>query len=176
MQEKMLQSIAQKTGKDPLSIIREIQNKNFEKHADKINYVKKNYGLGHGFANLLALKSKEDANLSDQEMIAKQYKGKEDLLPLFEKIYNYAKSIGNVELAPKKNYVSLVATKQFGIIQPSTKNRIDLGLKFPKGQEVLLEKSGTFNAMVTHRIRLESLDDFDETAQEYLLRAYKCSI
>ena len=55
-------------------------------------------------------------------MIAEQYKGKEKLKPWYDKIMAEINKFGkDVELAPKKAYVSLRRKKQFAIIQPSTK-------------------------------------------------------
>ena len=52
-------------------------------------------------------------------------------------------------------YVSLRRNKQFGLIQPSTKTRVDVGINLkgakPSGR---LEASGSFNSMVSHRVRL----------------------
>ena len=45
--------------------------------------------------------------------------------------------------------------KQFGLVQPSTRTRVDVGINLkdvpPAGR---LEASGSFNAMVSHRVRL----------------------
>jgi hypothetical protein len=52
--------------------------------------------------------------------------------------------------------MSLRRKKQFAIIQPSTKTRLDIGLNLkdipPSG---ILEPSGNWNAMCTHRIKIE---------------------
>ncbi|WP_246263692.1 DUF5655 domain-containing protein [Parasphingopyxis algicola] len=80
----------------------------------------------------------------------------------------------DAELAPKKSYVSLRRSKQFGLVQPSTKTRLDLGLNL-KGVEPVgrLELSGSFNAMVSHRMRLESVDDVDDEVRDWLRAAYE---
>ena len=82
----------------------------------------------------------------------------------------------DVELAPKKAYVSLRRSKQFAIVQPSTKTRLDLGLNLgampPAGR---LEAAGSFNAMVTHRVRLQGADEIDEAVIGWLRAAYEAS-
>ena len=79
----------------------------------------------------------------------------------------------DVELAPKKAYVSLRRTRQFGLIQPSTNTRLDLGLNL-KGvaPNRRLEASGSFNAMCTHRVRLESVSEVDAEVIGWLRQAY----
>ena len=79
----------------------------------------------------------------------------------------------DVEIAPKKGYVSLRRTKQFAIVQPSTASRLDLGLNLkavaPSGR---LEPSGSFNAMCTHRVRIEGKEGLDASVQKWLKQAY----
>ena len=80
----------------------------------------------------------------------------------------------DVDLSPKKAYVSLRRSKQFGLIQPSTATRLDVGLNLkgvaPKGR---LEASGSFNSMCTHRVRLESVKDVDAELVAWLKQAYE---
>jgi len=84
-----------------------------------------------------------------------------------------AKACGEVEVSPKKAYVSLRRSKQFAIIQPSTKTRVDLGLNM-KGEAAKgrLEESGSFNAMVSHRVRLEKVTDVDKDVKTWLKKAW----
>lgn len=177
MQIKMLKSIEEKTGIKPQEITEDIKAQNFENHNLKIQFVKSKYGLSHGFANLLALKSKEDVNSnSDTDLIEAQYQGKDSLFDIYKKVASFLESLENVELVPKKAYVSVKAKKQFAIIQPSTKTRIDLGLTFPKGSIVPIEPSGSFNSMVSHRIRIQEPEDFNDLVKHYLIEAYEKSL
>ncbi|WP_299526537.1 DUF4287 domain-containing protein [Winogradskyella sp.] len=172
-QQKMLQSIEEKTGLEPETIIQDIKSQNLEKHNQKIAFVKEKYGLSHGFANLLVLKSKENIPV---DLVANQYRDKEYLFLIYEYIAAFLNTLEGVELVPKKVYVSVRAKKQFAIIQPSTKSRIDIGLNFPKDIIIPIEPAGSFNSMVSHRIRIESKDDFSDLAKQYLVKAYELSL
>ena len=79
----------------------------------------------------------------------------------------------DVELGPKNAYVSVRSKKQFALIQPSTKTRLDVGINL-KGKEPAgaLEKSGSFNAMCSHRIRIVNAADIDDSVKHYLAEAY----
>ena len=79
----------------------------------------------------------------------------------------------DIEIAPKKAYVSLRRNKQFALIQPSTKTRVDIGINL-KGREPAgrLEASGSFNAMVSHRVRVAGVDEVDEELLGWLRAAY----
>jgi predicted transport protein len=63
--------------------------------------------------------------------VANQYKGKETLIPIYDTLHTAITNIGaDIETAPKKSAVSFRVKRQFALIQPSTKKRIDIGLKF----------------------------------------------
>lgn len=69
--------------------------------------------------------------------------------------------------------MSLRRKRQFALVQPSTKTRIDLGLKFnnkpPAGK---LEPSGPFGAMCTHRVQLADLKELDKQVLDWIKEAY----
>ena len=64
--------------------------------------------------------------------------------------------------------------KQFALIKPATKSRIDLGLKL-KGKAITerLENSGPFGTMCTHRVRLGGIEDIDNQLIDWLAEAYQ---
>ena len=75
-----------------------------------------------------AKQSHAGAAENDTDWIAEQYKGKENLKPWYDKIMNEIHKFGkDIEVSPKKAYVSLRRKKQFAILQPSTKDRFDVG-------------------------------------------------
>jgi hypothetical protein len=81
---------------------------------------------------------------------------------------------GDVELAPKKAYTSLRRGKQWALVQPSTASRLDVGLVLKgKPATTRLESSGSFNAMVTHRVRVASVVEVDKELVGWLREAYE---
>ena len=70
--------------------------------------------------------------------------------------------------------MSVRRSKQFALLQPSTATRFDVGIVLkgvaPAGR---LEASGSFNAMVTHRVRVETIDQVDRELIGWLKRAYQ---
>ena len=134
MVEKMIQNLEEKTGHKMSYWIKIVKKSGEEKHMSKVKYLKENHGLSHGYANLIVHISKESPALNKPtgDLVATQYsKGKENLKPIYDALIKRIKSLGNdVEIAPKKAYVSVRRKKQFAIIQPSTKTRIDIGIKF----------------------------------------------
>ncbi len=173
----MVANLKEKTGKTLPQWLKLTTAKKFAKHGEIMKWLKGDHGLTHGYANLIAMKTlKSDAgSAQDTDLVAAQYAGKKaDLRPIYDALVAVVTKLGkDAELAPKKAYVSLRRSKQFGLIQPSTATRVDLGLNLkgvkPKGR---LEASGSFNSMVTHRVRLESKADVNADVKTWLKDAF----
>lgn len=178
----MVANLKEKTGKSLDQWVKIAQASKLEKHGELVKLLKGEHGLGHGYANLVAHKTlKSDAASAaggGEDLVAAQYAGaKAGLRPIYDKlIAALHKFGGDVELAPKKGYVSLRRSKQFGLIQPSTKDRVDVGINL-KGEPPTprLEASGSFNAMVSHRVRIAGPAEVDAELIGWLKRAYDAS-
>ncbi len=173
----MVANLQEKTGRSLDEWVAAARKSGAAKHGEIVKWLKADHGLTHGYANLVAhtaLRS-DAANLSETiDLVAEQYAGgKSGLRPIYDAVLTAAKSCGDIEVAPKKAYVSLRRSKQFAIVQPSTKARVDLGLNLkgvpPEGR---LEASGSFNAMVTHRVKLEKAADVDAEVKAWIRAAY----
>ena len=106
-----------------------LKSKNFEKHGEAVKFLKTEHGVTHGFANTIVTLSKDNQNSPD-DLVTNQYKGKEDLIPVFEKLIQEILKFGSdITKTPKKDSVSMIRKRQFALIKPATKTRIDLGLK-----------------------------------------------
>ncbi len=149
-----------------------------EKHGEVVKHLKTVHGIGHGYANLIAHSLKQaDAGGAPaaDDLVAAQYGGKKaELKPIHDAIMAAVHGFGTeVELAPKKTYVSLRRKKQFGLVQPSTATRVDVGLnlqgKAPAGR---LEASGSFNSMVSHRVRVGTPAEVDAELIGWLREAF----
>ncbi|WP_298423667.1 DUF4287 domain-containing protein [uncultured Kordia sp.] len=174
--ETMIGNMPEKTGKSLEEWLIILKKETFTKHSEAVNFLKKEYDVTHGFANTIVHLSKEDKTKT-VDLIAIQYEKKQDLKPIYDILTSYIKTFGSdVEFAPKKAYVSVRRKKQFAIIQPSTKTRLDLGLNL-KGKEAedILENSGSFNAMCSHRIRLTNIEEISENVKSWLKEAYEAA-
>lgn len=133
MTNTTLQNLESKTGKNLNEWIKSTNNSPTTKHKEIIDYLKTEYGLTYGYANLIALKTREakdDQAPTGDALIKAQYSGnKSDLRQIYDAIIAQVNNFGkDIEVAPKKSYVSLRRNKQFAILQPSTKTRIDVGI------------------------------------------------
>ena len=176
MAAAMLKNLSEKTGKTLQQWHAILKKSKLEKHGQLVNHLKKEHGVTHGFANMIVTKFLHSDTASGDQLVDAQYAGaKADLRPIYDALIKSVSAFGaDVEVSPKKAYVSLRRKKQFGLIQPSTKTRVDIGLNLPGSKPTKrLEESGSFNAMVTHRVRVESAGDVDKQLIDWLEKAYQ---
>ena len=175
----MVANLEQKTGKSLDAWVKIARASKRAKHGEIVSFLKSDHGLTHGYANLVAHRTLKSAAGDSEpgDLLAAQYSGKKaELRPVYDAIVSAVSKFGDVEVAPKKAYVSLRRAKQFAIVQPSTATRLDVGINL-KGTEPTkrLERSGSFNAMVSHRVRLESLKEVDKELLGWLKKAYEAA-
>jgi hypothetical protein len=177
MEDTMIKNLKEKYGKSLEEWIEVVKKTGIQKHGEIIKYLKSEHGFTHGFANLVSLKARgTDSASADSadSLVDDQYKGKEALYPIYVKLISEVKKFGSdVEVAPKRAYVSLRRKKQFALVQPSTKIRLDIGINL-KGFDTTdrLEASGSFNAMCSHRVRTSETEDIDSELINWLRLAY----
>ena len=179
MAASMIKNMPEKTGKSLEEWMEIAQASGLEKHGQILKMLKTDHGMTHGFANLVAMKTLQSGPApTEDDLVATQYSGpKADLRPIYEAIIAKVGEFGDdVEISPKKAYVSLRRNKQFGIVQPSTRTRVDVGIHL-KGTDPTnrLEASGSFNSMVSHRVRLTEKSEVDRQLIEWLRAAYDAS-
>jgi Domain of unknown function (DUF5655)/Domain of unknown function (DUF4287) len=149
------------------------------KHAQIVAMLKAEHGMRHGAAHRIALLARAADQPAPADAIAAQdvlYDGKKAALrPVHDALIGAVKAFGNdVEQIPKKGYISLRRAKQFAMIQPSTLNRIDVGLILRDHEPTdRLESAKGFNALFTHRVRIHTLTDIDEELSGWLRHAYQ---
>jgi hypothetical protein len=177
----MIAGLPEKTGKSLEAWLQILRASKLAKHKEFVTLLKMEHGLTHGFANMIALQAlqSDSHTASDTDaLVDGQYAGaKAGLRPIYDAVLTAVKKFGkDVEVSPKKAYVSLRRNKQFAIVQPSTSTRVDVGINLkgtdPAGR---LEASGSFNAMVSHRVRVSKPADVDKELVGWLKRAYDAS-
>ena len=175
----MVANLKAKTGKTLAQWSKLLDKAKLEKHGQMMTLLKGEHGVTHGFANLIVHSYRNGpasaGGGSTDDLVAAQYAGKKaELKPLYDALMAKIAKFGkDVEVAPKKAYVSLRRSKQWGLIQPSTATRLDVGLNL-KGDAPTerLEAAGSWNAMCTHRVRVTSKADIDKQLLGWLMEAY----
>ena len=175
--QTQIANIEKATGKTLAEWTSIVNKSGLAKHGELVNFLKEKHGFTHGNANTIvhfAKQSHAGAVENSGDLITEQYKGKENLKSWYDKIMAGISEFGNdVEIAPKKAYVSLRRKKQFAILQPFTKDRLDVGLNIkgvaPSGN---VEEGSKWNAMCTHRVRVEEEKTINNELLNWIKKAY----
>jgi hypothetical protein len=143
-----------------------------------IAWLKEDYGLGHGHAMAIygTLKSDGAPKVSTDEAVANHFSGGRVVWqPTYERLAAKVIEFGSdASLQAGKSYISLLRSgKKFGIVQV-TVQRFDVGIKL-KGVEPTdrFSPAGNWNAMVTHRVRLEDPKQVNAELIRWLRNAYE---
>ena len=168
-------NIERSTGKSLAHWIEVVRASGLEKHGQQVAMLKADHGMGHGNANLIAIKAREVAAggaLDEAALIDSHYSGRNaGLRPAYEAVIAAVSSFGDdVELAPKKTYVSLRRRKQFGQVGPAA-GQLEVCVNLPgqPGTERLKPTTG----MATHKVRIVGTDELDAQLIGWLREAYE---
>ena len=173
----MINNMPEKTGHSLAEWSTILKKSGLSKHGEILKLLKGEHGVSHGFANTISTLYRQDLEggpVSESDLVEAQYAGaKAGLRPIYEAIVGELSTLDDLEVSPKKTYVSLRRSKQFGIIKPATKTRIDLGINL-KGDPCTdrLEDGKVFGGMCSHRVRVGSLEDLDDELYAWLREAY----
>jgi hypothetical protein len=179
-----LNNIQKKTGKtiDEIRII--LRESGLQKHAEIRQMFIDRFGLGFGDATMLVhfaqqsdgQSAAEAAQASPQEILEGIYTGsKTSLRPLHNAVMNEVSKLGEFNIAPKKSYLSLRRKRQFAMIGPGSKNRLEIGLNMkgiPPTERLIEQPAG---GMCQYKVFLNSENEIDEELIGYLKTAYNTS-
>ena len=110
---------------------------------------------------------------SADDLIEEQYADRPQLKPVFEALIGAAASLGEVAIQARKTYVSLVTPRRtFARIQPTTRERIDLGLRIDGQEPGGRLKPSKIQETMRLQIGLSSLEEIDAEVLGWLQIAY----
>ncbi len=179
--ETQLKNIQAKTGKTLDQLGEMLRASGFTKHGELRDFAKRELGLGHGDANTLVhtvLKSDgasaaAASGASPDDVLAEIYGGpKAALRPIHDAFMAGIAKLGEFEIAPKKGYVSLRRKKQFAMIGPATKTRVDIGInmKGVKGTGRLVELPP--GGMCQYKVAVTAPEEVDKDLVGWVKQAY----
>jgi predicted transport protein len=179
--ETQLNNIQAKTGKtlDELSAL--VRQSGLTKHGQIRDMLIADLGLGYGDANTLvhhALQSDgaratQAEGLTTNDVLDGIYAGpKASLRPIHDALMAEIDKFGAFEIAPKKDYVSLRRKKQFAMIGPATKTRVEVGLNM-KGIEatdrLVAQPAG---GMCNYKVKVVEVGEVDAALITWIRQAY----
>ena len=180
--QSQIRNIEEKHGRTMDEWVAVFAGRGLSRHGEMMPALKNEFGLSHGNANRVALEVIARAGGKGKPAAAgdpadELYSGKKaGLRPVPDKLMATVNELGDdIELAPKKAYLSIRRRKQFAMIQPAAAH-VDVGLILAgEPANGRLEPAGNFNSMFTHRIRLQSPAAADKELSSWLRRAYEAA-
>ena len=174
-------NITAKTGKTPEQLIELARADGLlepgVRAGQVIAWLKDNYGLGHGHAMAIvaAIKKQGKPEAPADEKIAQHFTGKKaSWRPAYDGLVQKVTAFGpDTDVLAGATYLSLRrAGKKFAIVNV-TADRLDIGIKLTDTPaDDRLEAAGSWNRMVTHRVRIHQPAEVDKKLLGWLRRAY----
>lgn len=174
--QTMLDNVPAKTGRALPEWFAIIDASGLEKHGQILALLKSEYGVSHGFANLISARFLARGSHSEpDDLVEAQYAGrKAGLRPLYDHLMREVTAFGgDVEIAPKKTSVSLRRHKQFALIEPASATRLQLGINL-RGTEPT-DRLRAAGGMCTHRVDVTADDQIGAELLGWLRQAYEQS-
>ena len=179
--ETQLKNIQARTGKTLDQLAEILRKSGFTKHGELRDFAKRELGLGHGDANTLVhtcLKSDGASaaaatGATTGDVLAEIYSGpKAALRPIHDAFMAEIGKFVEFEIAPKKGYVSLRRKKQFAMIGPGTKARVDIGInmKGVKGTDRLVELPP--GGMCQYKVAVADAKEVDKELIAWIRQAF----
>lgn len=110
---------------------------------------------------------------SADDLIEGQYADRLQIKPIFEALIGAAASLGELAIQARKTYVSLITPRRtFARIQPTTRDRIDLGLRIDGQEPGGRLKPSKIQETMRLQIGLTSVEDIDAEVLGWLQKAY----
>ena len=176
-----IDNIKTKTGMTPDDFKAIAQQKGLLKPGVKtgeiVAWLKEDFGLGQGHAMAIVLWFREEnaPRLSLDERIDNFFTGsRANWRSSFDQLMEKLEGFGSdVTADPTDTYISLLKGKKKFAVIAFTADRMDIGVK-TKGVEPAgrFEASGSWNNMVTHRVRITAPEQVDTEVLAWLKNAY----
>lgn len=180
--QTQLDNIQQKTGHSLDQLADIVKRSGLTQHGEIRSMFQREYGLGYGDANALvhAVTKSDGARAaqgkSTNEVLDEIYAGpKSALRPIHDKLMKEISRFGEFEIAPKKGYVSLRRKKQFAMIGPATKSRVEVGLNakgLKKNARLLEQPKGS---MCNYIVKISNAGEVDKELFAWIKTAFEAA-
>jgi hypothetical protein len=182
--ETQLKNIQTRIGKKLDEVKEIIRTSGLSRHGEIRKMLIDKFNLGFGDATMLvhfALNSDgqsaaESSGASIDELVCELYSGpKAGLRPIHDLVMKKIESMGKFEITPKKGYFSLRRKRQFAMVGPGTRNRLEIGINM-KGvaatERLIAQPAG---GMCQYKVFVSSLDEVDTELLSWLKTAFETS-
>lgn len=179
--ETQIRNIQTKTGKTLVELGQIVQASGLTKHGEIRAMLQRELGLGHGDANSLVhtlansdgQRAAQAQGATTDDVLNAIYAGpKAPLRPIHDQLMMAINEFGEFEIAPKKGYVSLRRKKQFAMIGPASKGRVEVGLNMkgvPPTERLTALPAG---GMCNYKVNVADPSEVDGELIDWIKQAY----
>lgn len=178
--QTQLSNIEKKTGKSLAELTALAAASGLSKHGQLRDFFKAELALGHGDANALVHfirqsdGSRAAEGKSTGDVVDELYAGKKaHLRPIHDALWPGIVALGDFEILPKKNYLSLRRKKQFAMVGPPANSRVEVGLNvkdLPADDRLIEQAKGS---MCNYVVRLTEPAEVDADLLGWIAAAYE---
>lgn len=181
MGEAIARNLPAKTGRTFEQWVALLKKDGPDNRKERVAWLKSRHQLGTVTATFIASEA-EGRSIVDQyadegALLDGMYSGdKAGLRPLYDELAGMARKLGkDVELTVCKTYVGVRRGRQFAMIKPATRTRVDLCLVLPDVQTDgrLLKFGSVGGERMTHRIGIGAKSEIDGEVKAWLKGAYQ---
>lgn len=176
-----IQNIEKKTGKSLAELSQLVKTSPLSKHGELRDMLRERFDLGYGDANTVVHLSKDPGMLSIAGSTAGEveaavdgyYSGKyEALRPIHDAVMQRIEELGEFDIAPKKKYLSLRRKKQFAMVGPATRGRVEIGLNMKDVPATDRLESLPPGGMCQYRVFLQQASEVDDELLDWVEIAF----
>jgi hypothetical protein len=148
----------------------------------QLAWLKKHYGIlqNRGLMILSYAENNGIPILSEdpEALVAALFSKSQHLLPIYDAVTSYVGTLESAHMSPRKTYITLSRTKQFGILMPH-KHGLIVGFTFkpvPNHDRILLTGKKVLGSdRITAYVILNTIDDFDGEVKSLLMTAHSAN-
>ena len=184
VKDSFVQGLEAKAGKPLEEMLEIVASWGPGKHTELLAKAKETLGLGHGHANLLIhqfraraeAEAGSPARAASADPLDSIYAGsKAPLRLLHEALMARLADLGPFEVAPKKATVSLRRSKQFALLGPGSRGRLEVGVNHRAAPATARFEALGPGKMCTHRAFVSAPDDLDDELLAFVREAYEAA-
>jgi Domain of unknown function (DUF5655)/Domain of unknown function (DUF4287) len=168
-------TLHEKTGKTVEEWQAIVRGLGLAKHGEILAALKRDYGLTHGYANMLALLATGYGTSGEDELLAGLFAGaRAGLRPIYDRVESIVSGFGDdVEVMPKKTMVGFKRKRQFACFMPASASRVDLGITLKDAAPADARIKATPGGMTSHIVPITSAEQVDDDVVSWLRTAYE---
>lgn len=175
--QTQLANIVKRTGRSIEQLHAFLRASGLQKHGEMVTHLKHELHMGHGDANtvvhLFRASITDSASTAPADPLDAIYTGaKATLRPLHAAVMAALAGLGPFEEAPKKAYVSLRRKKQFAMVGPGSKGRLEVGINLRDGVATERLVAMPAGGMCSFKVWLTTPDEVDEELLGWIRAAY----